>query len=121
MLKDIEKIKYRYEQNICRYLDENVGEEVLSIVFMNLYPESGKRNKRSLAEHTSKRINSLIWRGYLIEIKNDASPKPPERNTPHGIYRILEHPRLVDEPGFGKGKAGEILRDPYNFDFTRGK
>jgi hypothetical protein len=123
MLSDYGLREEKYVKSICEYIDNNVGRKVLSIVFMNLYPESGKRDKRSLAKYTTEIINKLSSKNVLEEIKNTPTFKLPERNTPHGTYLIKEHPRLVDEPGFGKGKEGEMIieRDPYNFDFTRAR
>jgi len=109
------KRKGKFPELVYRYVDENVGCDVLSLVFMNLYPETGKRNKTSLAKYNSKLVNELVWGGILKEIKKD-----PHLDTPHGLYKILEHERLVDELGVGNGKEGEMIRDIYNFDFTQG-
>ncbi len=108
------KRKEKFAQDIYGYCDKNVGCEVLSIVFANFYPDTGKRNKTSLARHTSKIVNELVWEGILTEVKKDS-----HLDTPHGLYKILEHERLIDEPGFGNGKEGEVIKDPYNFDSTQ--
>ena len=147
MHEEFEKRKEKYCENIHRYCDENIGEEVLSIAFMNLYPEPEKDappifeeiNKKDLACYTCGIINNLLEMNVLEEVNNNVpsrisnilvkigvlnpvkvslKPNLPERNTPHGVYRILEHSRLVDEPGFGNGKEGERI-DLSIFDYLK--
>ncbi len=108
------KRKDKFSELIYRYCDENVGKNALFLSFTNLYPEGGKRNGTSLAKYTSKIVNELVWGKVLREIE-----RPFDLNSPHGLYKILEHERLVDELGFGNGKEGEMIRDVYNFDFTQ--
>ena len=98
--------KEKFAQNIYRYCDSRIGEEALFLAFMNLYPSSGKRNRKSLAKHTSRIINELVWNGVLKEI-----PKDPSFSTPYGLYKILNHKRIIPEIGY--------VRDPYDFDFTQ--
>ena len=104
----MQKRKGRFPNFIYEYCDLNVGDKVLFPFFMNFYPESGKRNKKSLARYTSKIVNELVWEGVLGDISNQK-----KSSNPYGYYVVLKHENLLEWEDSSKrklGKAGDKKR-----------
>ncbi|MFH1503240.1 MAG: hypothetical protein ABIE36_01125 [Candidatus Diapherotrites archaeon] len=88
-----------FEKEIYRYCDENVGEKVLSSVFINLWHEEESIIKKDLMGLTEKIINNLIKNEVLIEIE-----KPEELESHYGYYEIRPHKNLIKNKGYMKKK-----------------
>ena len=113
------KRKDKFAREIYRYCDKNIGYNVLFPVFTNLYTESGKRNKTSLARYTSKIVNELMWEGILKEVSKEFW-EDDEFSIHYGFYEILKHDNLLEEDKtFSKSKGKSGSENDYNFDFTQ--
>lgn len=102
----------RFETNIYRFCDENIGAKVLFPLFRGLYPPIFENDSsesdichKILAQHTSRILESLVKFGIIREI-----PLPVKIDTEYGFlvsnvnvpyfsgypyYEILPHPPLI--------------------------
>jgi len=82
-----------FRENIYRYCDNNVKQEVLSSIFNNLWIQSVQEiSPKDLTTLTGGVINDLVRDGILKEI-----PKPSNFDVPYGMYEILPHNKLIDD------------------------
>jgi hypothetical protein len=81
---------YHFVKEIYIYCDENIGQNALLPVFVNLWEEECKIDKKDLTAITSQIANRLMKNGILEEI-----PKYGGFHVPYGLYKILPHENLM--------------------------
>jgi hypothetical protein len=82
----MQKGYYHFVREVYSYCDENRGEKALLPVFVNLWEEEFKIDKKDLTAMTSRIINRLVKKEVLIEI-----PKYGGFHVPYGLYEILNY------------------------------
>lgn len=86
----MQKEYFHFVKEVYTYCDENIGEKALLPVFVNLWDEEFKIDKKYLTAITSQTVYRLMKNGILEEI-----PKYERFHVPYGLYKILPHENLM--------------------------